>query len=106
MSVYNTYTGIYIATISQFFLPSSTNIVFNGQQILYPLKQKNICDFNPICIISSGLMFNNKIMNIFSNKAVNQRVEVIDSFVTKIDNNNIYMYRDSLQDFYWKKGTH
>ena len=91
MSVYNTYTGIYIATISQFFLPSSTNIVFNGQQILYPLKKKNICYYNPRCVMPSGLMFDDIKINIFRNKLVNQHVKVVDSYFTKTENNKIYV---------------
>ena len=33
-------------------------------------------------------------------------VEVVDSYFTKTDSKNNYMYRGSLQDFYWNKGVH
>ena len=48
---------IYTTTIWQLFLPLSKNIIFKGRQILYPLKQKDFCDYNPIFIMSSNLMF-------------------------------------------------
>ena len=38
-----------------------------GCPIIYPLKQENICDYDPKCIVSSGLIFNYIIMNIISN---------------------------------------
>ena len=64
------------------FLPSSKNIL-NGQHIIYPLKQKDICDYNPICLMSIGLMFYDKRMNLFRNKAVNWHVEVVDIYLKK-----------------------
>ena len=33
-------------------------------------------------------------------------MEVVAFFLTKKENNIIYMYRESIQYFYWKKGTH
>ena len=56
--------------------------------------------------MSGGLMFDSIIMNIISNKALEYHKEGVDRFFTKIYNNTIYMYRGSLREFYWKKGTH
>ena len=50
------------------FLPTSRNILLTGRPILYSLKQKHLCDYNTGCIMSSGLMFNDIIMNIIRNK--------------------------------------
>ena len=51
-------------------------------------------------------MFDETTMNININKALEFHVEGVDRYFTNIENNIIYMYRGSLQDFYWKKGTH
>ena len=77
-----------------------------GHPIIYPLKLKDICENNPRCLMSSGLMFYDIIMNKFRSKALQYHVKVVGSYFTKTDNNKIYMYRGPLQDFYWKKGTH
>ena len=50
-------------------------------------------------------MFDDIIMNLFSNKSVNQHVKVVYRYFTKTDNNKINTYRGSSQGFYWKKGT-
>ena len=49
------------------FLPQSKNSL-TGSPIIYPLKQKDLCDYNTRCIISSDLMFDDIIMNILRNK--------------------------------------
>ena len=46
------------------------NIKYNGKNIIYPLKKVDIWDYNPICLMSSGFMFDEIIINLFSNKAV------------------------------------
>ena len=47
-------------------------------------------------------MFDDTIMNMIRNKALECHSEGVDSYFTKIENNIIYMYRGSLQDFYWR----
>ena len=78
----------------------------NGQHIIYHMKQNDICDYNPICLMSSCLIFDDIIMNIFSNKAVNQHVKLVHSYFTKTKTNKIYIYLRLLQYFYCNKGTH
>ena len=56
--------------------------------------------------MSSGLMFDDIIMNITRKKKLERRNEENDCLFTHIENNIIYMYLGSLQDFYWKKGTY
>ena len=71
------------------------------------MKNKDICDYDPICIISSGLMFDEIIMyNIRRIKLSHNYTEEHDCVFTQIDTNMIYIYRGSLQDLYWKKGTY
>ena len=35
---------------------------------MYPFKQKDICGYDPRCMMSSGLMFDDIITNIIRNK--------------------------------------
>ena len=49
------------------FLPLSKTISLAGFPIIYPLKRKYLCDYDPICLMSSGLMFDEIIMDIIRN---------------------------------------
>ena len=75
-------------------------------QIIYTLEQKDICDYNHRCLVSSGLMFPDIIMNMIRNKVLEYYVVLVDRYFTNMENKIIYMYRGSFQYFYWKKGTH
>ena len=86
-------------------LPSSKNITLKKDHIIYPVKQKDLCDYDPRFIMSSGLMFDDIIMGIIKNNEFPHPTEEKDFVFTQIDNNIIYMYRESLQDFHWRKGT-
>ena len=87
-------------------LSPSINIILKFHPIIYLLKQKEIVDYNPKCFMSSGLMFDDIFINIISNKALKYHHKGVDSLFKNIANKIIYMYRGSLQDFYWKKGTY
>ena len=50
------------------FLSPSYNISLTGFPIRYLLKHKDLCEYDPRCIMSSGLMFDDIIMNILRNK--------------------------------------
>ena len=73
---------------------------------MYPMKQRDICDYDPRCIISSGLMFDDIIMGIIRNNEFPHPTEEKDFLFTQIDNNIIYMYMGSLQYFYCRGGTY
>ena len=45
-------------------------------------------------------------MNPFSNNADNQHMEGVASYFTKTEENNIFMYRGSLEIFYWENASH
>ena len=49
-------------------LTPSKNISLKGCPILYPLKHNDLWGYDPICLISSGLLFDDIIMNILKNK--------------------------------------
>ena len=73
---------------------------------MYPLTQKDICDYEPLCSIWSGLIFDEIIMNIIKKNKLSYPIEENDFLFTNIENNIIYMYRGPLQDFYWKRVTY
>ena len=70
---------------------------------MYPMKQKDFFYYDTRCIMYSGLMFDYIIMDIISNNKLAHPTEENDCLFTHIESNMIYMYRGSLQDFYWKK---
>ena len=49
----------------------------------------DICDHNPRFFTSSGSVFDDIITNKFKNKAENQHMEVVNSYFTKIEENDI-----------------
>ena len=73
---------------------------------MYIFKHKDLCDYDPRCIMSSGLMFDDIIMKIINSKKLAHTTEENDCLFTHIQNNTIYMYRGSLKEFYWKKETY
>ena len=85
------------------FLPPSENITLTNDHIMYPMKQKDLCDYYPRCIMSSSLMFDDIIISIISKNEFLHPTTETDFVFTQIDSNIIHMYRGSLQDFYWRK---
>ena len=45
------------------FLASSKQLKLCPRDIIFPIKQEDICDYNPWCFMSSGLILDNIIMN-------------------------------------------
>ena len=48
------------------FLASSNQIKLCTTEYIFPIQQDDICDYNPLCLMSSGMMLEDIIMNIFS----------------------------------------
>ena len=48
------------------FLASSNQMKLSTTDYIFPIKQDDICDYNPLCFMSSGLMLDDIIMNIFT----------------------------------------
>ena len=71
------------------FLSPSKNIILKTRPIIYPLKYKDICDYNNVCLMPSGLMLDYIIIHMISNEALGFHGEEVD-FFTNIDN-NIYI---------------
>ena len=48
------------------FLASSNQMKLCTTDYIFPIKQDNRCDYNPLCFMYSGLMLDDIIMNIFT----------------------------------------
>ena len=48
------------------FLASSDQMKLCTTDYIFPIKQDDICDYNPLCFMSIGLMLDDIIMNIFT----------------------------------------
>ena len=78
------------------FLPPSKNITLKNDHIIYPTKQKDLCDYDLRCTMSRGLMFDDIIMSIIKKNKFPHPTEEKDCGFTQIYNNVIYKYRGSL----------
>ena len=85
------------------FLTPSKNITLTDYHIMYPMKQRDICDYDPRFIMSSVLIFYDIIMGIIRKNEFPHPTEENDCLSTHIENSIIYMYRGSLQDFSGKR---
>ena len=48
------------------FLSSSKQLKIGRRDFIFPIKHEGICNYNPRCFMSSGLMLDDIIMNLFS----------------------------------------
>ena len=69
---------------------------------MYPMKQKDLCDYDSRCIMSSDLMFDDIITGTINRNEFPHPTVETDCVFTQIDSNIIYMYRGLLQYFYCK----
>ena len=74
-------------------------ITLKKDNIVYPMKQKDLCDYDRIRIMSSGLMFGDIIMDTININEFPHPTAETDFFLTQTDSNIIYIYRGSLQFF-------
>ena len=71
------------------------------------MKNKDICDNDLRCIMSYGLMVDEIIMDhIKRTQSSHEYKQGHYCVFTQMDTNMIYIYRGSLQDLHWKKGTY
>ena len=77
-----------------------------NDHIIYAMKHKDLCDYNPRFIMSSGFVFDYIIMVILKENEFPYPTTLMDCVFRKIDSNIIYMCRKSFQYFYWKKGNY
>ena len=65
-------------------LPPSRDFTLKVCPIIYTLKKKHLCDYNPRFIMSSGLMSDEIIMNIIRSNKLECHDEEDDCFFTNI----------------------
>ena len=71
------------------------------------MKNKDICDNDPRCIMSCGLMVDDIIMDHIKKTQLSQGyTKEHDCVFTQMYTDMIYIHRGSLQDLHWKKGTY
>ena len=95
------------APLQKEFLAPSKKITLKSNHFIFPMKNKDICDYNPRCIMSSGLMFDDIIID-HMKRMVSSHTHTAenDCVFTQIVYHISYIYRGSLQKLYWKKGTY
>ena len=76
------------------FLPPTKTITLKSNHFIFPMKNKDICDYDHRCIMSSGLMFDYIIMdNIKRNVSSHTYTAENDCVFTQIVSHIIYLYR-------------
>ena len=80
-------------------LASSKQLKLCPRDIIITIKQEDICDYNPRCFVSSGLMLDEIIMNLFSDIKKQTTDSVKKDLFSKIQDDTIYLYKGSLQDY-------
>ena len=65
----------------------------------FPIKQEDICDYNPLCFMSSGLMIDDIIMNLFTDGTEKTMDSVQKHLFFKIQDDTIHLTKGYLQDF-------
>ena len=85
------------------FLASSKKIKMCPRYYILPIKQKDICYYNPMCFISSELMIDKIIVNLFTDSTEQTTDSVQKNLFSKIQDDTIYFYKGSLQDFTRKR---
>ena len=84
-------------------LASSKQLKLCPRDIIFPIKQEDICDYNPRCFMSSGLMIDNTIMNLFKYSTKQTMDSVKKDIFSKIQDDTIYLEKGYLQDYSKKK---
>ena len=75
------------------FLASSKQIELCPRDYIFPIKQEDICDYNPWCFMSSGLMLDDIIMNLFTDYTVQTTGSLKKDLISKIQDDTIHLYK-------------
>ena len=84
------------------FLASSNQIKLKSTDYIFPIKQDDICDYNPLCFMSSGMMLDDIIMNIFTQSTKKSTAAHQEHFFSRFKDDAIQLYKGYMQDFTWK----
>ena len=92
-------------TIKRIFSSILYRLAFSKQlklfprDFIFPIKHEEICDKNPQCFWSSGIMLDGIIMNLFSDITKQTTDSLNKDLFSKIQDDIIYLYKGSLQDY-------
>ena len=81
------------------FLASSKQIKVCPRDYIFPIKQVDTCDDNPRCFMSSGLLLDSIITNLFTDFIKQKTGSVKKDLFFKIQDDTIHLYKGYLQDF-------
>ena len=84
------------------FLAYSNQIKLKSTDYIFPIKQDGICDYNPLCFMSSVMMLDDTIMNIFTQSTKNTTEAHQEHSFSRSKYDAIQLYKGSMQDFTWK----
>ena len=85
------------------FLASSNQMKLKSTDYIFPIKQDDICDYNPLCFMSIGMMLDDIIMNIFTQSTKETTAAHQEHLFSRFKDDAIQFYKRSMQDFTWKK---
>ena len=57
------------------FLALSKKLKLGPRDFIFPIKQEDICDYNPYYFMSIGLVLDDIIMNLFSDNTEQKRIQ-------------------------------
>ena len=81
------------------FLSSSKKFKLCPRDFIFPIKQEDVCDYNTQCFMSSGLMLDDIIINLFSDITKQTTDSVKKDLFFKFKEYTIYLYKGYLQDY-------
>ena len=81
------------------FLASSNQIKLKSTDYIFPIKQDDMCDYNPLCFISSVMMLDNINMNIFTQSTKNTTEADQEHLFSRSKDDAIQLYKVSMEDF-------
>ena len=83
---------------NKILLASSKQIKLCPRNIIFPIKQEDICTYKPQCFMSNGLMLDDINMNLFTDFTKQTTDSVKKDLFSKIQDDIIYFYKGYLQD--------
>ena len=81
------------------FLASSNQIKLKSTDYILPIKHDDICDYNPLSFMSSGMMLDDIIMNIFTQSTKNTIKADQEHLFSRSKDDAIQLYKGYMQDF-------
>ena len=84
-------------------LASSKKLKLCPRDIIFPIKQEDISDYKPRVLMSSGLMPDDIIVDLFTCITKQTENSVKKDLFSKIQYDTIYLYKGYLQNYSWEK---